>query len=91
MKTLYEEDFHEWALRNAELVRSGRIEEADWENIAEELEGMALSQRRELFNRLVVLMTHLLKWQLQTSQNAEPYWSWRVTINKGEAEHRAAV
>jgi hypothetical protein len=34
---LYETDFALWAERNAELLRSGRVGEADLENIAEEI------------------------------------------------------
>lgn len=40
MKSLYDTDYYEWTVRNAELLRSGRIEQADIENIAEEIEGM---------------------------------------------------
>jgi hypothetical protein len=36
------------------------------ENIAEELESMGRSDKRELESRLEVLLTHLLKWQLRS-------------------------
>jgi len=35
---LYETDFAQWALQNAELLRSKRFSEADLEHIAEEIE-----------------------------------------------------
>ncbi len=35
----------------------------DSKNLAEEIEGSARSDRRELANRSRVLLTHLLKWQ----------------------------
>ena len=78
MKGLYETDFHEWSARNAELLRSGRVDEADLEHIAEELEGLSASERRELSNRLLVLIQHLLKWSLKEGDRSR---SWRSTIN----------
>lgn len=63
--TLYEQDFHAWANQQAELLRAGRLTEADIVNIAEEIESMGRSEKRELVNRLVVLLLHLLKWQFQ--------------------------
>ncbi|MES0335018.1 MAG: DUF29 domain-containing protein [Candidatus Magnetobacterium sp. LHC-1] len=76
--SLYEVDFYQWALRNADLLRQGRLTEIDIENVAEELEGMARSDKRELTNRLAVLIMHLLKWQYQPKRRSR---SWRETIN----------
>ena len=74
---LYETDFVEWAERNAELLRSGRVAEADLENIAEEIEALARSDRRALRRRLARLMQHLLKWQFQPEKRGQ---SWTRTI-----------
>jgi hypothetical protein len=74
---LYERDYYEWAVRNAELLRSGRADEADLAHIAEELESMGSSQRRELLSRLNLLITHLLKWQAQPDRRSN---SWKATI-----------
>ena len=57
----YETDFHAWAMHNAELLRQGRLTDLDVEHIAEELESMGASERRELLSRLQVLLLHLLK------------------------------
>lgn len=76
-RDLYDFDFFEWTARNAELLRAGRLEEADIERIAEELEDMGKRERRELVSRLRVLITHLLKWQLQSELRSR---SWRSTI-----------
>ncbi|MBF0609243.1 MAG: DUF29 domain-containing protein [Candidatus Magnetobacterium sp. LHC-1] len=75
--SLYEIDFYQWAFHNADLLRQGRLTEIDLENIAEELEDMARSSKRELFSRLVVLIMHLLKWQYQPKRRCE---SWSTTI-----------
>ena len=74
---LYDRDFLEWTVRNAELLRAGRFQEADIEHIAEEIEDMGKSQRRALESRLEVLLAHLLKWQFQPEGRGS---SWRATI-----------
>jgi len=43
---LYDRDFAEWAVRNAELLRSGRVAEADLDHIAEEIEHLAKRKGR---------------------------------------------
>lgn len=77
--TLYEQDFHAWADEQARLLRSGRLSEADIEHIAEEIESMGRQERREVVNRLAVLLTHLLKWQFQPTLRST---SWRLTIEE---------
>lgn len=57
----YSRDFCAWATEQAALLRAGRLADADIENIAEEIESMGRSEKRELVNRLTVLLTHLLK------------------------------
>src|SRR5487761_1333219 len=57
----YEADFIAWLEDQAQHARRGEFDALDLENIAEELEGMARSDRREMRNRLTVLLTQLLK------------------------------
>ena len=63
--TLYEQDFYAWANEQARLLRAGRLTDADIEHIAEELESLGKTEKRELVRRLKLLLTHLLKWQYQ--------------------------
>src|SRR5438034_6469287 len=78
MKTeLYDIDFAEWARHNAELLRSGRVTEADLEHIAEEIEDMGKRERRSLHHRSAGLLEHLLKWQYQPERRGS---SWTRTI-----------
>ncbi len=74
---LYEKDFSEWARQNAKLLRSGRVGEADLENIAEEIEDLSKRERRSLHRRLTRLIQHLLKWQYQAEKRSS---SWERTI-----------
>ena len=78
MNTLYDTDFYQWTFHNAELLRQGKLTEIDIPNIAEELESMGKSEKRELFSRLAVLVMHLLKWQYQSKKRSN---SWITTIN----------
>jgi hypothetical protein len=48
---LYEIDFYAWANEQARLIRDGRLADADLENIAEEIESMGRSEKRELVTR----------------------------------------
>ena len=61
----YDDDFVAWLEDQARHLRRGELDALDIENLAEELEGMARSDRREIRNRLIVLLVHLLKYQLQ--------------------------
>jgi len=74
---LYDLDFLEWTLKNAELLRAGRFAEADILHIAEEIEDMGKSLRRSLRSRLEVLLAHLLKWKFQPEGRGS---SWETTI-----------
>jgi hypothetical protein len=44
----YEKDFYAWSIHNAKLLRERKLSEIDIENIAEEIESMGKSEKREL-------------------------------------------
>jgi hypothetical protein len=90
MDDLYVRDVATWAERQAELLRRlARGEQVnnqpDWPNIAEEIEDVAASQRREIRNQLAVLCEHLLKRAYQSDRQSG---SWRGSIV--EARERIA-
>ncbi|MGZ8242847.1 DUF29 domain-containing protein [Methylomagnum sp.] len=74
---LHNLDFYTWTHQQAELLRAGRFDELDTGHLIEELESMGARERRELTNRLAVLLAHLLKWQYQPERRGN---SWRRTI-----------
>ncbi len=76
-ESLYERDYYTWALRQANALKKHQVELLDWENLAEEVGDLARSERRELRNRLKVLLVHLLKWQYQPKRRTR---SWEATI-----------
>ena len=67
---LYDQDYCAWALKNAELLRQGRLAEIDLEHVVEELEELMGNTRRELYRRLRILLAHLLKWQHQPTERS---------------------
>lgn len=75
----YDTDFYAWAIENAELIRQRKFDEIDINNVAEEIESMGKSEKRELINRLSVLIAHLLKWQYQPQKRGR---SWNLTIKQ---------
>lgn len=85
---LYDVDETAWLEATAELIRNGRLKEVDLENLAEYLSDMAKRDRREVFSRLVVLLSHLLKWEHLPEQRTR---SWRATILEQQRELRQLV
>jgi hypothetical protein len=75
--TVYDQDFYEWSLSMAQLLRQHRWDELDIENIAEEIESLGRSDKHAVENRLRVLLRHLLKWQIQPGRRSG---SWQSTI-----------
>jgi hypothetical protein len=73
----YNDDHYAWTKRHAELIREGRLSEIDTEHLAEELESMSGSERRELISRFTILLAHLLKWQFQPLRRGT---SWQLTV-----------
>jgi hypothetical protein len=79
MSELYDQDFCAWTDQQARLLRAGHLAEADVAHLIEEIESMGRSERRELVNRLVILLLHLLKWQYQPALRDN---SWRLSIKE---------
>ena len=75
----YEADFYQWSLEQARLLRSGEWKAVDVENLAEEIEDMGKSLRREWDSRLKVLIVHLLKWFFHPELRG---MSWQLTIQE---------
>jgi len=75
----HETDFYSWTQEQAALLKQGRYLEMDHEHLIEELESMGASERRELVNRLAVLLAHLLKWQYQPERRGN---SWRLIVEE---------
>jgi len=81
----YERDFDAWIQQHIALLKQGRVNEIDVKHLIEELEDMGKNHRRELANRFIPLIAHLLKWEYQYSQLQDRWGSftggsWKGTI-----------
>jgi hypothetical protein len=82
MSALYDRDTARWAEEQARLLRQ-RAELAnndalDWLHLAEEIEAVVASEKREVRSRLALIVQHLLKWQYQPDLRSR---SWRATLH----------
>lgn len=81
-KVAYEADFYRWTQEQASLLRTGRLAELDVEHLVEEIESMGRGERRQLTDRLELLLMHLLKWQYQPDRCDSDGKSWLRTIRE---------
>jgi Domain of unknown function DUF29 len=88
---LYDEDFVRWTEEQAAALRSAKGSNLplDWENLAEEIESLGKSDRRELRSQVTRVLRHLLK--LEASPAAEPRVGWRATIREARSEIEAVL
>ena len=88
VQTLYDEDFVAWSKRQAKALRAAAgtatNQGLDWENLAEEIEDLGKSVRRELRSQLTRIIHHLLK--LQHSPATDPRRGWRSSIREVRSE-----
>ncbi|MGE0500599.1 MAG: DUF29 domain-containing protein [Rhizobiaceae bacterium] len=75
--TPYEADYALWCAEQGALLRAGRLNALDRENLAEEIESLGRSDKREIRSRLEVLVRHLLKWEYQATKRKS---GWLSTI-----------
>jgi hypothetical protein len=75
--TTYDRDVILWSEEQARLLRAHRFAELDIEHLADEIEDVGKSEKRELASRMAVLLAHLLKWRSQPENRSK---SWRATI-----------
>jgi len=71
---LYEHDAFQWYNENAKLLREKKFELIDIENLAEEIESMGRSEKKELESFLKILFLHLLKWKHQKDYQGKKSW-----------------
>lgn len=82
MASLYETDFYAWTQEQSAKLRALLTERSnldlDIENLVEEVDSMAGSDRREVGNRLKIILIHLLK--LAYCFYPQPRQTWRDSV-----------
>jgi hypothetical protein len=83
---LYEHDFFLWTQEQAAALRRAKASNLplDWENLAEEIESLGKSDRRELTSQITRILRHLLK--LTISPATEPRAGWRASVNEARSQ-----
>ncbi|VXD25830.1 conserved hypothetical protein [Planktothrix serta PCC 8927] len=76
--TLYEQDFVAWCEDTVAKLRKRELDYLDFDNLIEEVESLGRSDRRELRNRLMVMLAHIL--QRIYVNSPENFNEWEVTI-----------
>ena len=79
---LYESDYYAWIQEQVRALRAADSANVDWENVAEEIDDLAKSLRRELQSRLELIFSHFLKLTYEPEK-----WtaSWENTIDEQRA------
>lgn len=86
LSDLYEQDYYAWIggmidrVKHSQLTLNQSNVDLDWSHLLEELEDLSKRQRRELLNRLRVLLMHLLKWKYQPTELPYRGQGWLSTI-----------
>jgi Domain of unknown function DUF29 len=75
----YDDDLYQWTIEQAYALRRRAINELDFDNLAEEIESVGRSERREIRSRLEILLIHLLKWRYQPEKQSA---SWRASVSE---------
>ena len=77
-----DQDYALWCAQQGALLRDGRLAALDRENLAEEIESLGRSDRREIESRLKVLIAHLLKLRFQPGK-AKAGWTATIMEQRG--------
>jgi hypothetical protein len=82
--TAYETDFYAWTQDQARLLDARQFDALDVPNLVEEITSLGKSEQRELYNRLSLLLTHLLKLHLAAQRLPQDLSragrGWRATV-----------
>lgn len=77
VKTLYETDFNLWLEETVLLIKEGKLDRLDIENLLEEIEGMSRREKDAVESNLIRVLQHLLKWNYQP-QKRSPSWAYTI-------------
>lgn len=79
--TLHDSDLYTWVQEQTALLRAGRVEALDLDNIAEELSDVGLNEYYRLQSAVEIIILHVINWDHQPERRTR---SWALSI----AEHR---
>jgi Domain of unknown function DUF29 len=75
MNPLYDQDLSLWCEEQGKLLRAGKLDQADIENLAEEIESLGRNEHFLLDIRIWKLLELLLKWVYQPERRCPSWYS----------------
>jgi hypothetical protein len=85
-KPVYEADFYAWAREQAGLLRAGRYEELDLQNLIEEVDDLGISLYRSVRSRARTIIEHLLKLQHSPAEGPRSLWHDTIAVQRADLE-----
>jgi hypothetical protein len=89
LQALYDQDFVAWCEATVAQLKAGQLDQLDIENLIEEIDSLGKRDRRELKNRLIVLLAHLLKRMSVSSP--DNFAGWELTIREQRRQIKALL
>ena len=80
LKTLYETDYMLWLEITLEQIKNQQTDQIDWDNLAEEIEGLGIALHHKIDSYLRQLLIHLLLYKYWTSEREKSGSDWRDKI-----------
>lgn len=69
-RTRYADDLYSWVQEQVALLRAGRVDALDLDNIAEELSDVGLSEYHRLTSAVEIVLLHMLEWDHQPERRS---------------------
>jgi hypothetical protein len=80
LQQLYEIDDYEWLLTNIELLKQGKFNDVDLENLIEELADLGNEKKNAVASLLEQIIRHLLLYQYWTEETEINGHHWQAEI-----------
>ncbi|MGA1623331.1 MAG: DUF29 domain-containing protein [Synechocystis sp.] len=77
--SLYEKDFNHWLETMANCLKENKLDELDFENLAEEVQSIKHIEQGIIRENLETILIHLLKWKYQPETWSN---SWKTMIDQ---------
>ena len=85
---LYEDDFYAWCMGQAAALRRRErgVNGLDYDNLAEELRGLAKTDFRACQSFVTLIIQHLVLLAMQPGSQDAPHWRLEVATFRGDIE-----
>lgn len=88
LKKVFDMDFYKWLNETENLLKSGRLQELDVENLVEVINQMSKTLERKLESFIIRLIVHIYKWENFPERRSK---SWRFSIISSQKEIKSLL